>query len=307
MLTIAIPIIWALAQSAQLQVSGEIVSRDKVEFRQAEIESIDRRFVQYTDIDSSGKFLFKKIPEGLYKVMIMAEGAAEQRTIEVRRVLADARGTVAVKIELPDKALRADKLKVGVGALGVSPKAVEELQHARDARGDVDKARRHLEKAIAISPNFDDALNNLGTLYYTERKYDKAAELFERALHANPNSFVARVNLGGALISLGLYDRALVENLKAIEMRPGDSLAQSQTGQTYFYLMRYDEALTHLETAKRIDPMSFTLPGVFIAGIREIQGERGRAIEEYKEFLKVHPGHPQTPFVEAQLRRLQSP
>ena len=115
-------------------------------------------------------------------------------------------------------------------------------------------------------------------------------------MQANPDSYPARVNLGGALISLGKYEQALTENLKALEMRPADSLAQSQTGQALFHLRQYDKALEHLETAKRIDPMSFTLPGLFIAQIRQIRGETGRAIAEYKEFLKTHPEHASTAY-----------
>jgi len=93
--------------------------------------------------------------------------------------------------------------------------------------------------------------------------------------------------------------------LKAVAMRPGDSLAQSQTGQALFFLKRYDEALLHLETAKKTDPMSFTLPGFFIAQIYQIQGEKSRAIEEYREFLRVHPGHAYTALIEARIRALE--
>src|SRR5262249_31316904 len=136
-------------------------------------------------------------------------------------------------------------------------------------------------------------------IYYHDRTFDTAADLFERALQANPNYYPARVNLGGALISLGDYPRALTENLKALAMRHDDSLAQSQTGQTLFHLKRYDEAIMHLEAAKRIDPMSFTLPGLFIAQIHQIRGDTDDAIAEYREFLKVHAGHPETLFVQS--------
>jgi tetratricopeptide (TPR) repeat protein len=292
------------AATDRLQVVGEIVSPTR-EFRRIQIESIDRRFVEYGDIDSNGRFSFKKIPEGLYKLTLIGMPGAEQRTIEVRRAFADARGRVIIKIELADSKVPKDGLKVGVAALGVSSKAMEEAQRATEARGDIEKARAHLQKAIDISPNFDEALNNLGTIYYGDKQFEKAAELFERALQANPNSFAAQVNLVGALLSLGRYEQALLENLKAIEMRPADSLAQSQTGQSLFYLKRFDEALVYLNTAERLDLLSFTLPGIFIARIREIQGDWSGAIAEYKEFLRVHPGHPQTSFVESQIRNLE--
>ena len=296
-----------LAQSRQFQVAGEVISQVSQRLEWAEIESIDRRFVDYTDIDISGKFVFKKVPEGLYKLIVGGHGGRErQRTIEVRTAFADARGTVDVKIELNDSSVAKDRLKVGVAGLAVSPKAVDELRRANDARGDVEKARQHLQKAIEISPNFEAALNNLGTYYYLDRRFDTAANLFQRALKANPNSFSAQVNLGGALLSIGDYPRSLAENLKALAMRPDDALAQAQTGESLFYLMRYDEARTHLEKARQLDPMSFALPGIFIARIRAIQGDTEGAAAEYREFLKIHPGHPSTAFVERQLLELES-
>jgi len=293
-------------QPQRLQVMGEIAGSARHDLRSAQIESIDRRFVDFGEIDPDGKFTFKNVPEGLYKIIVVtSNGREEQRSVEVRHQFADSRGRLAVKIDLPDTGVSRDKLKVGVHALGVSPKAVDELQRAYEAKGDIGKVRRHLEKAIEISPNFDEALNNLGTLYYHDKNYGKAAELFERAIQSNPNSFPAQVNLGGALISLGNYERALSENLKAVEMRPADSLAQCQTGQALFYLKRYDEALSHLEIAKKIDPMSFALPGFFVAEIYRIQGQKSRAVEEYREFLRIHPGHAYTGLIEARIRALE--
>lgn len=291
-----------LFASVQFQVAGEIAPAAARQFRQVDIESIDRRFVDYGAIDPDGKFLFKKIPEGLYKITISSQdGRQEQRTIEVRPAFADSRGRIAVKIEVPGAKIPTDPFKVGIAALAVSPKAAEELQRAYEARGDIEKARQHLQKAIEISPNFAEALNNLGTIYYHRRDFGKAAELFQRGVAANPNFYAAQVNLGGALISLGDYDRALAANLKAAAMRPDDSLAQAQLGQTFFHLKRYDEALAHLETAKRFDPMSFTLPGLFIGQIYQARGERSAAIAAYNEFLHAHPGSDYTDWIEQQL------
>lgn len=278
--------------SAQFQVAGEVISPPGAAFHSVEIESVDGRFVKTGDINRNGKFSIKKVPEGLYKITVKSEdGRAEQRTIEVRPAFADAEGRVPIKFEVLDAAPPKDQFTVGVTALGISPKAADELQRAYDARGNIKKERAHLEKATEISPNFPEALNNLGTTYYHEKEYGKAAELFQKAVDASPTFYPARVNLGGALLSLRDYDRALAENLKAVEMRPNDSLAQAQLGQTLFHLNRYDEALEHLKIAKRLDPMSFTLPALFMAQIYQARGETAAAIAEYKELLKTHPGY----------------
>jgi tetratricopeptide (TPR) repeat protein len=306
MVNSALLIALALLQIRQFEVRGEVVTQHRDRSEWVQIESIDRRFVDYTSIDFDGRFTFKKVPEGTYKVTVGITGAAEQqRSIEIRPAFADERGKVAVKVTIKDDAVVRDRFKVGIVSLAVSPKAIEELRRAHEAKGNVEKARKHLQKAIEISPNFDDALNNLGTYYFRDGRYDTAANLFLRALKANPNSFFAQVNLGGTFIALRDYERALAENLKALDMRPDDSLAQSQTGQTLFHLKQYPEALTHLRRAKQLDPFSFSLPGIFIAEILQIQGERERAIAEYKEFLSTHPGHPRSAFAEQQLLLLE--
>src|SRR5215475_9094846 len=152
LLKVSLWLLMWIPQPRQLQVVGEVVSDTKQRLEWVSIESIDRRFVDYTDIDFDGKFVFKNVPEGIYKVTIGASGSPEQqRTIEVRPALADGRGRVSVKIELKAAVAR-DRFKVGVGALGISPKAVDEFRRASEAKGDVEKARRHLQKAIEISP-----------------------------------------------------------------------------------------------------------------------------------------------------------
>lgn len=295
-----------LMQTQRFQIDGQVVSPAKQPFRWIQIESIDRRFVDNGEIEAGGKFVLRNIPEGLYKLIFITtdKGREEQRTIEVRPAFADAGGHIAEKIELPETPAAPDSFKVGVNALDVSPKAREELRRAYEARGDIAKVRQHLQKAVEISPNFDEALNNLGTISYHDQEFGKAAELFQRALQANPNSFPAQVNLGGALLSSKEYERSLVENLKAVSMRPGDALAQSQLGQSYFYLKRYDDALVHLKLAKRIDPMAFSLPGFFIAEIYQARGDRENAVDEYRDFLKSHPDNPYTALIQSRIRSL---
>src|SRR5262245_55423163 len=121
-----------VSQVRQFQVVGETGGTENGHLRWAQIESIDRRFVDYTDIDFNGVFGFKKVPEGIYKITVGGDGVREQqRTFEVRPAFADARGRVAVKIEIKDGAAK-DRLKVGVTSLAVSPKAIEEMRRAYD-------------------------------------------------------------------------------------------------------------------------------------------------------------------------------
>src|SRR5690349_20827005 len=94
--------LFTIAASSLFQVSGRVVSaRERV--RLVEIKSIDRRFVDYADVDLDGTFQFKKVPQGLYKLSVVTQtGRAVQRTLEVGSTFADAKGKIAVTIDLSD-------------------------------------------------------------------------------------------------------------------------------------------------------------------------------------------------------------
>src|SRR6516164_6005168 len=88
----------ALAQNQKFEVDGQLTSPSRRQFQWFQIESIDRRFVDNGEIDSQGRFVIRNLAEGLYKLTILAvdRKREEQRTIEVRRAFADARGRVPV-------------------------------------------------------------------------------------------------------------------------------------------------------------------------------------------------------------------
>jgi tetratricopeptide (TPR) repeat protein len=279
----------------------QIIAPPGTAYRPVQIESVDHKIVRQEDVNRRGNFSFK-VPEGQYKITITTEsGHVVQRTIEVRQAFTDADDPykISLKVELIDSVTPVEQPKPKGGsapsaAAGVSPKAAEELQRASDAKGNARKAREHLEKALDIEPNYPDALDALGKINFQEKQFAKAAELYQKALTINPDFYPARVDLGGVLLAMGDYESALPENSKAVEIRPDDSVAQSQLGQVLFHLKRYDEALKHLEIAKGLDPLSYTLPGLYIAQIHQARGENAAAVTEYKEFLKNHPRHEYT-------------
>src|SRR5262249_32507638 len=68
---------------------------------------------------------------------------------------------------------------VKIESLKVPPKARQEFQKALEAKDNLEKARKHLEKAIEIAPEYEQALNNLGTIYHRQGNFIRAAELFQ--------------------------------------------------------------------------------------------------------------------------------
>jgi tetratricopeptide (TPR) repeat protein len=305
----------SLLLAFQIQITGEIICPPGTAFRDAQIESIDHKVLKHTGINKKNKFSFT-VPEGLYKITVTAEsGQSEQRTIEVRRAFANDDNEIPVKIEMLDVFSPAKTVKrtaddsdetdtAASKAAKAASKLAEDVQRANDAKN-TKKARGILEKALESDPKNPEALTGLGSTYSRDKDFRKAADLFQKALNANPDFYPARVNLGAALLALGEYDRSLEENSRAVQIQPGDAVAQSQLGQSLFHLKRYDDAMQHLELARHLDPMSDTLPGLYIAQIHEARGENAAALAEYKDLLKMHPGHEYVGAIQNEIMFLQ--
>jgi Tfp pilus assembly protein PilF len=69
----------------------------------------------------------------------------------------------------------------------------------------IDEARRDYEQALRIKPDYPEAINNLGTIYYEKKNYKKAEKLYRRALKSMPHSATAYNNLGAAYFAQGKF------------------------------------------------------------------------------------------------------
>ena len=178
-----------------------------------------------TKSNSSGNYDHVGLPTGRYEVSITHEGKTAKLNAVVR-FGGDAALDFDLRILLPYDPEQ--RHRVTTTSLRVPKKAVDEWQKAFDSKDNLEKAKAHFEKAIEIAPDFLEALNDLGTIYYRRKQFAEAAALFERALKVDPDFVTARVNLGGALLSLQQFAQALDENVRVLAVRPHDPLAHAQ-------------------------------------------------------------------------------
>jgi tetratricopeptide (TPR) repeat protein len=81
-------------------------------------------------------------------------------------------------------------------------------------------AKRYYEHAIQLDPNYPEAVNNLGTIYYSGKSYRRATKLYQRALKLSPNSASILSNLGTAFFARKNYKNAIVAYQKALTLDP---------------------------------------------------------------------------------------
>src|SRR5581483_11288971 len=129
-------------------------------------------------------------------------------TVDVGPRTADSSGRVALTLNLNDSDYAygdvVQRNAVSARQLAIPDKAWEQYEQARKdlGRRDSASARRHLERAVEIAPQFAIAWNNLGTIAYQTRNYTRAEQYFREALAQDPAAYDALVNLGGVLINL---------------------------------------------------------------------------------------------------------
>jgi len=73
---------------------------------------------------------------------------------------------------------------------------------------------------IAIKPDYAEAINNIGTIYYAQKSYRRAITSYKKALEYNPSSASMLMNLGTAYFARKNYDLAFATYQEALKLDP---------------------------------------------------------------------------------------
>ncbi len=304
----------ALAKDAVYELSGHIEPETRAS---VSIYGATTPFSDATLSDDHGRFRFSRLAAGSYTLAVFVPERGEARkTVEVGPRSADSRGRVAVSLNFKDSDFTFDDVTrqrnaVSTRELSVPERAWREYEQAKKdlARRDAAAAGSHLEKAVTVAPQFEQAWNTLGTIAYQAQKYERAEQCFRQALAQKPEAYEPLVNLGGVLINLHKLDDAREYNQRAISIRPNDALANSQLGMTYFELGRLELAEKYLLRAVEIDPAHFSHPQLLLADVHVKLNRPHRAAEDLESFLEHHPDWPRTAEIRtavSELRKQQS-
>jgi tetratricopeptide (TPR) repeat protein len=95
-----------------------------------------------------------------------------------------------------------------------------------------DEAIAEGQKALALQPDYPDALSNLGIAFYEKGDFAAAIACYERAMGLKPNFVQAHSNLGNALRALKRHDEAVPHYRRAIELAPQFADAWNNLGTT---------------------------------------------------------------------------
>jgi tetratricopeptide (TPR) repeat protein len=84
----------------------------------------------------------------------------------------------------------------------------------------LDLARKNYQRAIKLNPEYSEAINNLGTIYYSEKSYRRSINLYKHALKVSAPCASIYANLGAAYFGRKDYKQATAYYQQALNMDP---------------------------------------------------------------------------------------
>jgi len=114
----------------------------------------------------------------------------------------------------------------------------------------LDLARKNYERSIKLDPKYPEAINNLGTIYYSQKSYRRAIGYYKRALRYGPGSASVYSNMGSAYFGRKDYKQATECYQRALALDPDIFEHHSTFGTMMLERTVEERATFHLYLAK---------------------------------------------------------
>lgn len=198
---------------------------------------------------------------------------------------------------------------ISVVELNAPRRASAEMNKGLDAyaKGDMEKAAAHFEKAIAAYPRYARAYDMLGAIAIKSSNRGKARELFTKSMQADAAFSAAYVDL--ARMDLQDQDYAASESLlaRAIAVNPSMPDAVALLATTEFANKEYDKALADVQRTHAL-PLheQFAEVHLMAGKVLRMQNHPQAAMVQFQMFLKEKPDSPQAEGVRQALASLMA-
>lgn len=148
--------------------------------------------------------------------------------------------------------------------------AIYNLALAYQKIGDLPRALQYFKDAAQKAPTIAAIHNSIGAVLQQQGNYSEAEQAFKKAIQLAPNYLIARMNLGALYNILGEFDQAVVVFQKIVDINPKLAEAHDNLGVTLQKLGKYNDAIASFKQALQCNPnlksASLNLAGLLSAG-----------------------------------------
>ncbi|OGY43493.1 MAG: hypothetical protein A2731_01595 [Candidatus Buchananbacteria bacterium RIFCSPHIGHO2_01_FULL_39_8] len=148
------------------------------------------------------------------------------------------------------------------------------------------------QKTLEQRPDYGRVYNNLGYVYYQQKKYDEALNYLEKAKELEPDLPVIYQNLGNIYDELNQYDKAIENYQKVIELKNNLAEAYNNLATVYQKTNQLDQAIENYKKAIEVDPnyfMSYSNLGL----VYLLKDNNSQAEYNFKKALEINPNFAQ--------------
>jgi tetratricopeptide (TPR) repeat protein len=207
-----------------------------------------------------------------------------------------------------DPALLDQAIEFYERALAVAPDYPEALfglggALARDGRWE--PAISHYREALAIRPDYPEAHYGMGRALAQVGRLNDAVSHYREALAMRPDYADAHVALGTAITDLGRPGAALEHHRRALSLEPEHVEAYVGLGVALIRLNRFDEAIAQCEDAIRLDPRHAVAHNNLGSALA-MQGRVADAAGHFARALEIDPDYDEARRNLTQARRILS-
>ena len=169
--------------------------------------------------------------------------------------------------------------------------ARKEFQKATAAsqKGLGEEAIAHLRKAIAISPVFVMAYNDLGVQLLAQGKLDEAAEPLHKAVSLDPKAFNPALNYGIVLVHLHRFAEANESLTHALSMQSNSAAAHLYLGLAQKGIGNDEQAASQWKLAYETGGVEYAVALFYLGQNYRDQGDRSLALQYLEKYLSVVP------------------
>jgi tetratricopeptide (TPR) repeat protein len=259
-----------------------------------------------------GEVDFLSVPMGQYHVEVSGDGVETTISptfdVDNRKVTQSQYVTVRQVAETGPKPLSSHSTMVSASDLNVPQKARKEVDKANEAMAEQNwkKAQEHLEKALAIAPQYATAYNNLGVLYAKTNDIPHEEEALKKAIAADDHFAPAFVNYGKMCILQKNFPLAETLLQKAVTVEPGNVESLMLLADAEYMNRHFDAAIVSARQAHSSEKEHPSFVHYIAARSYQQEGHQQEALAEFQVFLVEEPKGPRADHVRGDIAKIEA-
>jgi tetratricopeptide (TPR) repeat protein len=156
-------------------------------------------------------------------------------------------------------------------------------------KGDIDRARSEIDKAMKLKVNEIDVLYNIAKVLTVLGRTDEAIEYYGRILATTPGDTDTYIALATMETDRGNFARATDIYRRGLGFNPGNGDLHGRLGSLFLQMGKVDEAIAELETAVKLKADSAIYGNLGTAFLSKGQSERAK--ECYERAIQIDPAN----------------